>query len=224
VLPSQETKGLVLSDGIWPERQDYDRAAGRAVAALTERGIEARMVGSYDTGTFVVPYSDIDVLAVATEGNGPAVRDAVVEAAHSMEDAVCVTIDPFSDEAIVYSILTTGLQIDWFIVERVNGRERAVWRGASPQPIDIACRAWSSLLYTLALLLKSDSAESRRSAARDLAEHWVWLSAQGIDASSFAGVRPDMDDGLFALIGKTADVLPPAARLSRILHSRLSNR
>jgi hypothetical protein len=213
-----------LSDGIWPEREDYDRAADRAVAALTERGIQARMVGSYATGTFVVPYSDIDVLALATEGNGPAVRDAVVAAARSMEDVVCATIDPFSNEAIVYSILTTGLQIDWFIVERVNGQERPVWRGAAPQPIDITCRAWSSLLYTVALLLKSESAESRRSAARDLAEHWVWLSAQGIDVSSLPGVRPDADDDLFALVVETAVVLPPAARLSRILHSRLSAR
>lgn len=205
--------------GIWPSRDEYDRAAERALSALTARGIQARMVGSYAQGRLDIPYSDIDVLAIARTGEGARTRDAVIDAARALDDAVCVTIDPFADEAIVYSIHETGLQIDWFVVERIGDEQRRIWHGERPQPIDVTCRAWSSLLYTLSLLLKDDS--RRGLAARDLAEIWVWLSGNGVDVSSLPASAPAATDDLPGLIAATAKIAPPDDRLSKILYSRL---
>lgn len=210
-----------MTGPIWPTPADYDRTAERALRGLSARGIEARIVGSYADGRLSPPYSDLDVLSVAAPGQGAAVRDAVIDVARSLDDVLGVTIDPFDRQAIVYSIHATGLQVDWFIVERSGGEERPVWRGERPQPIDLACRAWSSLLYTLSLLIRSDDAESRRLTARDLAEHWVWLSANGVDVSPLLPYVPSANDDLRRLIAETADVLPPHDQLSRILHSRL---
>lgn len=213
-----------MENPIWPTRHDYESVVARALAALAARDIEARIVGSYAAGTLVPPYSDVDVLAVAETGDGPGVRDEVFEIAGSLNDTLCVTIDPYATEAIIYSIHDCGLQVDWFVVERVNGIERRIWRGDQQRQINVSCRAWSSLLYTLSLLRKDDGPESRRLAARDLAELWVWLGGNGVDVSSLPPQVPEASDDLFHLIRKTAEIVPHDEQLATILYSRLPSR
>jgi hypothetical protein len=208
---------MTQMNGIWPTRADYDRCASRAIELLQARGIDAKAVGSYATGSLRIPYSDLDVLAIAPDGHGAAVRDQVIDAARAMDDVVCVTVDPFDRQAIVYSIHSNGLQIDWFVVEGVGGAERPVWRGERAQPVDVTCRAWSSLLYTLSVALRGETAD----AARNLEEHWVWLSMNGIDVSTLPAIVPAGGDDVVNLIRRTASALPVNDTLSAVLYSRL---
>jgi hypothetical protein len=207
----------------WPDDRDYANAAALAISMLAARDIEARVVGSYATGTYVPPYSDIDVLAVSPEGEGAPVRDVVCEVAHAVPGTICVTVDPFDRQAILYSILDRGLQIDWFVVELdAVGREHPVWRGAHAGPDDVSCRAWSSLLYTLGLLMKG-GVRARALAAHDLAEHWVWLASRGVEVTALPACVPALDSNLLALIEATADSVPPHDRLRDLLRGRLAD-
>lgn len=207
---------------VWPTPDDYDSAAGDALAALSSSGVEARCVGSYAARTHQPPYSDLDILAIATQGEGAKVRDVVVEVARGLRETVCVTVDPFDRQAIVYSILDNGLQIDWFVAERdVRGTERPVWRGDQQTPHDAPCRAWSPLLYAIGVLKRDRTPAGTVEVARELGEHLVWLSLHGIDVSSLPALVPAADDDLLIWIHAIAGVLPAHSRLAAIVARRL---
>jgi hypothetical protein len=206
----------------WPDRRDYDVAARDCIAMLGSRGIEARMVGSYAAGRLQVPYSDIDVLAVAETGKGCLARDSVVDAARSMPGTLCVAVDPFADESLIYSVIANGLHIDWFVVERdTTGEERPVWRGDRQWKTDVRARCWSALLSVLSLSLRDRGKPGRLEAVRELSQHWSWLAAQGIDVSALQPTIPAEDSNLADLIARTAAVIPREDSLAALLESRL---
>ncbi len=205
----------------WPSREVYDQFAERGLALMRQRGIEGRLVGSYATGRLVVPFSDLDFLLVGGPGEGSRLRDEAAELAGMLSKALCVTVDPFATEAIIYAEYRNGLHVDWLVAERHDGIEHPVWRGDTPYPVDVIGRGWGTLLYVLSAALRKDGARWREIAARELAQHWVWLALQGIDVASLSQVVPTAEDDLVALVKQTAAVLPYREGLSELLEARL---
>ncbi len=205
----------------WPSREVYDDFAERGVTLMKERGIQGRVVGSYAAGTLAVPFSDLDFVLVGGPGDGPRLRDEAAELAGLLGEALCVTVDPFAAQAIIYAEYRIGLHADWFIVERHEGAERSVWRGDRPYPVDVVGRAWSTLLYVLSAALRTDEGRWREIAARELAQHWVWLALQDFDVVGLSHIVPTAGDDLVALARATAAVLPYREGLSELFEARL---
>lgn len=208
----------------WPTRDDYDRLAQRGNALFAEHGIKGRVVGSYADGTLAVPYSDLDFVLVGGPGEGPQLRDAALHLATRLDDPLCITIDPFATSAIVYAEYAIGLHVDWHVVELVDGIEQPVWRGTEPYPLDVAGRAWGTLLYVLSTAIRKDKEQARKIAAFELAQHWVWLACQGIDVSRLPPLVPSPNDDLIALVEATARIMPPHVGFNQLLQARLRMR
>ena len=205
----------------WPSREVYDDFAERGVALMSERGNQGRVVGSYAAGSLAVPFSDLDFVLVGGPGDGPRLRDEAAELAGLLGEALCVTVDPFATEAIIYAEYRNGLHADWFIVERHEGVERSGWRGDRPFASDVVGRAWSTLLYVLSAALRTDEARWREIAARELAQHWVWLALQDFEVAGLPYVVPTAGEDLVALVKQTAAVLPYREGVTELIEARL---
>ena len=111
--------------------------------------------GSLARGELRPPYSDIDLLIVASEGQGKKVRDVIPQFAHSLGKLLTIFADPFSSESTFCSIYSGPLKVDWFVAEPKkehhddSNKERItmVWNGNKPPPYDWESHPWDWLWW-----------------------------------------------------------------------------
>lgn len=199
----------MTSEGLHTNEADYFAFADAVRAALREVAPTAKLeiVGSVARGEAVPPYSDLDLLLVAPEGEGQTLRDRVPDLAGRLGELLTIFVDPFSSQGCFCSVYSGLLKVDWFVEEESRDGRKRVWTGRQPPPTDDSSHPWD---WTWWLWGKVRTGKLNL-AAEELSKLWQFLVLRGAPPNSFPATvpRPGHDD-LVAFVLRTLDHLPEA--------------
>lgn len=183
---------------------DAVRAALREVAPTAKLEI----VGSVARGEAIPPYSDLDLMLVAPEGEGQALRDRVPDLAERLGGLLTIFVDPFSSQGCFCSVYSGVFKVDWFVEEEGRYGRQLVWTGRQPPATDDTGHPWDWIwwLWGKVRTGKLDLA------AEELSKLWQFLVLRGVSPESFPAKVPDPKrDDLASLVLGTLDHLPASA-------------
>lgn len=187
----------------------YRAFAQRASDSLAKQwpNCELEIVGSVARGKAKYPYSDLDLLLLTPEGQGPLVRDEMHSLVSAAGDPLTFFVDPFSHQGTFCSVFQGPLKVDWFVAEDVNGRRQDVWSGRRQPPRDPEGHPWDWIWWTWGKFRNG----RMEFAAQELTKLWQFLVLEGADQRTFPPLVAD-PSGLVQLVRATLSKLPGQSR------------
>ncbi len=186
---------------------EYHAFADRVSAILARQAPTFRLeiVGSVARGEAQHPYSDLDLLVVTPEHEGPVMRDDMRELASASGNLLTFFVDPFCYRGTICSIYRGPLKVDWFVAEEVSGRRHPIWSGRHPPPSDPEGHPWDWIWW----LWGKVRTGRLDLTAKELSKLWQFLVLQGSDPRGFPPAVPDADQArLERLVLETVQKLP----------------
>jgi predicted nucleotidyltransferase len=194
------------------EYQAFAKGAQEQLALLLP-ACRLEIVGSLARGELAPPYSDLDLLVVAPEGEGAAARDQIPDIAVLCGDLLTIFVDPFCSKGTFCSIYSGPFKVDWAVSERSPRGQCVVWTGRARPPSDPDGHPWDWIWWVWCKV-RSGKLELARS---ELSKLWQFLVLRGVSPSVFPALQPEKEQsGLERLVLATLRYLPrpqqPVAR------------
>ncbi len=186
--------------------------------------------GSLARGELQPPFSDLDLLIIASEGDGGRVRDEIPRFATTLGNLLTIFADPLSSESTFCSIYSGPLKVDWFVAEDKKEypkdtitKRTMIWKGTAPSPYEWESHPWDWLWW---LWCKLNNKKCGLVSC-ELTKLWQFLRLHDIDVEEFPSSIPNEADSarLRELLLATLDILPRANfRLSKEISDAMTTK